>query len=117
MEGLIFDKTEVAKQLNKEFHQSFVSGDPVITSYIDKFYKESGLLIIDFINTGKQEGYVNKNLSTESIIFYFNMFKEAAYNPEIAKDPMELSKDLTTLLFYGLMGNTDKSEGGKLNGD
>lgn len=115
IESIIFDKTKLAGDLNADFIRSFVSNNTEIEKFIDNLYQNQILpLLMDFFREGQEQGYVNPELSTKTILFYFNMFKEALNWPDLLGDESEnaqLSKELTTMFFFGLSGRNSEKKG------
>jgi AcrR family transcriptional regulator len=108
IEQMIFDKSETAKMLNPEFLKSVMSNNEDIQRLIEDFYKNKALPgLMKIIEQGQKEGYVKEGISNEAILFYIHMFKEATNRSEFFSNheqAIQMSKDLTTLFFYGLLG-------------
>lgn len=108
IEQMIFDKSETAKMLNPEFLKTVMSNNEDIQRLIEDFYKNKALPgLMKIIEQGQKEGYVKEGISNDAILFYIHMFKEATNRPEFFSNheqAIKLSKDLTTLFFYGLLG-------------
>lgn len=107
---LIFDKTKELGMLNPDFLISMVSNEPEIQRIIEDFANNKYIpLIMKFIEKGKNEGYINKNISTEAILIYINAFK-AVKTPELMSGQgrnLRLFNELATLFYYGLMGKRE----------
>jgi hypothetical protein len=63
--------------------------------------------LIALIDEGKREGYVDPDLSNESILIFLQMFKENIQKEEVYPHLQKLTEDLTKLFFYGLVGRKD----------
>lgn len=112
IEKFIFEKTADLATINPEFLKLMLSNEPAIRQMIEDFAMNKYMpLLLGFIEKGKKEGYINKNISTETIIIYFNILKEAKYNQTellIGNSQNDrLFKELATLFYYGLMGKPD----------
>ncbi|WP_202077896.1 TetR family transcriptional regulator [Caldalkalibacillus salinus] len=105
---LIFNKTQVARDINEEFYQSlmyeFSSGD-----YIQKIYAQKVLPhFTDLFNEGKEQGYVDRDLSNEAILFYINMLKDAMLQKDVYQKVLPVTEDITKIFFYGIVGKRDE---------
>lgn len=112
LEWIIFDKTEIGRQYNAEFLQTMISNDPelqefVTTIFEDKVYR----LMSDYFQEGKRQGYVNPDLSDETMILYTRIFRLGVTSYpglfEAAGQNENLFSQLSYLYLYGLMGKRD----------
>jgi AcrR family transcriptional regulator len=108
---LILD-TATISGINPDFLNKLVDSNPELEQLIQVFFEERMKYIISFFEEGKQLGYVDPDISTESIMVYLNILQNAAkdlrfYN-ESSKNS-KLGEDLSRLFFYGLlkMPNSD----------
>ncbi|GJM81484.1 hypothetical protein HMSSN139_39800 [Paenibacillus sp. HMSSN-139] len=63
--------------------------------------------MMDFFEGGQREGYINKDVSAETFLLYLNLLNEARTKIDLSMDKeknQRLLKELTSLLFYGLVG-------------
>ncbi|HEX7064049.1 MAG TPA: TetR/AcrR family transcriptional regulator [Bacillales bacterium] len=109
IEKIIFFEMKLAGELNPDFiRSSLVSNNPDIEQFLEDFYENKVLpSLIGFFKEGQEQGYVNKELSTKAILFYFNMFKNTPNWVDLLGDEGEnarLSKELITMFFYGITG-------------
>ncbi|UHA73739.1 TetR/AcrR family transcriptional regulator [Paenibacillus sp. 481] len=106
IETLIFQRNEAAKMFSMSFLEVVLTQyEPLQQYYMELYYQRVVPLLHKLIEQGRQEGALNNNLSTESIMLYISMFKEAATKPEFySRTNPTLLQDLTTLLFYGMVG-------------
>jgi predicted CopG family antitoxin len=108
LEKLITKKTSELAILNQDFVKSMMSEDPVIKQITEDFTKNKFIpMMLELIQKGKAEGYIHHNISDEAILLYINMFRESKNSDPILKmeHNQQLYKDITTLFFYGLIGN------------
>lgn len=108
LEKLITEKTSELAILNQDFVKSMMSEDPVIKQITEDFTKNKFIpMMLELIQKGKTEGYIHHNISDEAILLYINMFRESKNSDSIIKmeHNQQLYKDITTLFFYGLIGN------------
>lgn len=113
LEIIFLDKSEIASQYQGELFQTAASSDPVILQFIESLWqKEFNQLTLDFIEEGKKMGYINEQLSHESILAYLEILRKGMRdNPVLlaskANKP-EFARDLVSLIHYGLVGKVDK---------
>ncbi|CAM3878089.1 TetR/AcrR family transcriptional regulator [Cytobacillus oceanisediminis] len=105
VEKLILD-TATVSGINPDFLNKLVESNPELEQLIQDFFKARMKYIICFFEEGKQLGYVDPDISTESIMVYLNILQNAAkdllfYN-ESSKNS-KLGEDLSRLFFYGLL--------------
>ncbi len=112
LETIVFDKTEIASQFQGELLQSAVRSDHAIQHFIESLWqREINQLTLDFIGEGQRAGHVNKKLSREAILAYFEilrrgMFASSGRVANTARNA-ELARDLVSLIHYGLMGKAE----------
>lgn len=86
------------------FTKKYTSGAP----YFETIMREKIMpRVIALIDEGKREGYVDPDLSNESILIFIQMFKEYLQKEEVYPHVQKLTEDLTKLFFYGLVGRKD----------
>lgn len=62
--------------MNPEFIKLMLSNEPAIRQIVEDFALNKYIpLVLEFIEKGKKEGYINRNISNETILIYFNIFK------------------------------------------
>lgn len=112
IETFISERTSELSAMDPDFLRSMKSDDPIIRQIAEDFTKNKYIpLILKLIEKGREEGYIQHDISNEAILFYINMFREgkrsdALLNFEKSRD---LFKELVTLFFYGIFGKvTDK---------
>src|SRR5690606_11916749 len=81
---------------------------------LTKQYEEKAVLImLDFIDEGKTNHYFDNNLSTDTIMFYLNLFSTQVVHQlqQLEEDETKrrVYKELLSVFFYGITGNRDKS--------
>ena len=86
------------------FLQKYASGN----AFLETFLQEKMMpRMVALIEDGKREGYVDPKLSNESILMFFQMFKEYMQKEEVYPHLQRMTEDLTKLFFYGLVGQKD----------
>jgi AcrR family transcriptional regulator len=77
-----------------------------IKKHIDDFNKKRYPKIVQkFIEKGRREGYIRKEISLEAAMVYLTMYQDVLQRPEMKKRiNSELLKELLDLMIYGLAG-------------
>jgi len=109
MEQILLYKSDMLGQYQGEFMQTIISDDPEIRHIIDSVYlKKIRQMIINFYEEGKRQGYVNPELSTETIMRYMLIVRSGmAAESILSEDPehnRKMMQELTPLFLYGIMG-------------
>jgi AcrR family transcriptional regulator len=109
MEQILLYKSDMLGQYQGEFMQTIISEDPEIRQLVDSDYMvEIRQSIIDFYEEGKRQGYVNPELSTETIMRYMLIVRSGmAAESTLSEDPehnRKMMQELTPLFLYGIMG-------------
>lgn len=106
IEALILEKTKEMNRFNPLFFQELIQDRGEIQQYIQDFSTQKSLpLFIELIDKGKQEGEINPDLSSETILFYIDLLNKGIQeSPDffIVND-YKFSKELVEIFFYGLM--------------
>lgn len=101
-------------QINLEALRALLDTDPEIKNLADDFYKHRYPYIVgQFIEKGRREGYIRRELSIEAATLYLKMYQNVLQQPEMLKNRnKDLWKELCDLMLYGLAGQpiTDKTE-------
>ena len=113
MKQILSFKSDMLGQYQGEFMQKLISEDPEIRHFVDSVYlKEMRQMIIDFYEEGKSQGYVNPELSTETIMRFLLIVRSSmAAESTLSEDPehnRQLMQELTPLFLYGIMGKPGK---------
>lgn len=106
---LIFKEKETAKQLNEDFYNYIMkeySSDPHFSEKI--FVDEALPRFIQLFDEGKNQGYVDPNLSNEAIIFFIQAMNEYMQKEIVYKKMLPLTEDIMNLFFYGLVGKREE---------
>lgn len=109
MEQILLYKSEMLGQYQGELMQTIISEDPEIRQLVDSVYLvEIRHSIIDFYEEGKRQGYVNPELSTDTIMRYFEIVRKGmaaasslSANPEHNR---KLLQELMPVFLYGILG-------------
>ena len=109
MEQILLYKSDMLGQYQGEFMQTIISEDPEIRYIVDSVYlTEIRQMVINFYEEGKRQGYVNPELSTETIMRYVLIVRSGmAAESILSEDPehnRKILQELTPLFLYGIMG-------------
>ncbi|MFZ7104125.1 MAG: TetR/AcrR family transcriptional regulator [Peptococcaceae bacterium] len=109
IETYISEKTSELSAMDPDFLRSMESDDPVIRQITEDFTKNKYIpLLLKLIEKGREEGYIQHDISNEAILIYINMFREGKHSASLLnfEQSRDLFKDLVTLFFYGIFGKT-----------
>jgi AcrR family transcriptional regulator len=109
MEQILLYKSDMLGQYQGELMQTIISEDPEIRHLVDSVYlTEIRQIVINFYEEGKRQGYVNPELSTETIMRYLLIVRSGMAAESILSDDPEhnrkMMQELTPLFLYGIMG-------------
>jgi len=109
MEQILLYKSDMLGQYQGEFMQTIISEDPEIRHIVDSVYlTEIRQMVINFYEEGKRQGYVNPELSTETIMRYMLIVRSGmAAESTLSEDPehnRKMMQELAPLFLYGIMG-------------
>lgn len=107
VETFISERTSELSAMNPDFLKTMKSEDPTIRQIAEDFTNNKYIpLILKLIEKGREEGYIQHNISNEAILIYINMFREGKRSDSLLdlKHSRDLFKELVTLFFYGIFG-------------
>ncbi|MEA3319368.1 MAG: TetR/AcrR family transcriptional regulator [Bacillota bacterium] len=105
---IIFNKKEISKQIHEEFYHFMMKEYASEGNIIEKIYVEKALpYFAKLFEEGKDQGYVDPNLSQEAILFYVQMLKDYMQREEVYQKVLPLTEDITNILFYGIIGKKE----------
>ena len=109
MEQILSYKSDMLGQYQGEFMQTIISEAPEIRHIVDSVYlKEIREMVNNFYEESKKQGYVNPELSTETIMRYMLIVRSGmAAESILSEDPehnRKMMQELTPLFLYGIMG-------------
>ncbi|WP_096153853.1 TetR/AcrR family transcriptional regulator [Bacillus sp. FJAT-45066] len=106
---IIFNKKEAASSIHEELYQYFMKEYKQDVNYIEQIYVQRIFPhIVQLLDEGKEQGYVDPTLSTEAVMFYFQMMKEYMQREDIYTKVLPLTEDITKILFYGISGKGEQ---------
>lgn len=110
MEKMMFETSEFSGMANPDFLKELMSSSPEMKRIVEETYQKYVNVLLQFIDEGKKEGLINKDISNEAFVLYFDILKEASSKIEVTADKdknQRMIKDLVTLVFYGLLGKPE----------
>ncbi|MFC2021942.1 TetR/AcrR family transcriptional regulator [Chloroflexota bacterium] len=113
LEQILLYKSEMFGQYQGELLQTLISEDPEIRQLVDSVSRvEITPYVIEFYEEGKRQGYINPELSTETIMRFSEITRRGmAAESSLSEDPeynRKLLQELIPLYLYGLMGKPGK---------
>ena len=112
LERILLNKTEMIGKYQGELMQVLVSEDREIRQLVESVSRvEITPYIINFYEDGKSQGYVNSELSVETIMHYSEIIRRGmAADSSLSEDPeynRKLMQELTPLFLYGILGKPE----------
>jgi len=109
LEYIIFNKVKSVSDFKGEMFGPVLYNDPDIETYLQDIWRnEINQMMLDFIEEGKQQGFIEKDMRPESILIYFELFRRGIFaDPEKSSAinfTPALVKELNQLFLYGLNG-------------
>ncbi len=105
---IIFNKKEISKQIHEEFYHFMMKEYATEGNIIEEIYVEKALpYFAKLFEEGKEQGYVDPNLSQEAILFYVQMLKDYMQREEVYQKVLPLTEDITNIFFYGIIGKKE----------
>lgn len=92
---------ESANDISEDFYQSQFLKDPIVLEFLEEYKNNKSIpLLMDLIDQGKKEDYIDSELSSEAILLYINSINGALQSNISKKARLDLGK----LFSYGLFG-------------
>ncbi|MFC1931459.1 TetR/AcrR family transcriptional regulator [Chloroflexota bacterium] len=112
MQQILSYKSDMLGQYQGEFMQTIISEDHGIRQLVDSVYlAEIRQVIINFYEEGKRQGYVNPELSTETIMRYSLIVRSGmAAESTLSEDPehnRKMMQELAPIFLYGILGKPE----------
>lgn len=106
LEHTVSMKNDFFDQINLDNFWALFHSNPEIKKLVDEFYqKKYPYLVEKFIEKGRKEGYIRKEISFEAAKIYLTMYLDILQRPDLQKNMnKELIKELLDLMIYGLVG-------------
>ena len=112
MGQILLYKSDMLGRYQGELMQTIISEDPEIRHLVDSVYLvEMRQSIVDFYEEGKRQGDINPDLSTDTIMRYFEMVRKGiAAESVLSEDPEYNRKwlqEMIPLFLYGILGKPE----------
>ena len=102
---ITFSKSDYANQFNSQFFQYFMNDYSNGKSYVEEIYTREAIpRMIALFDEGKEQGFIDQNMSNEAILVYMQMFKDYLQQKDVSLTVLPMTEDLITLFFYGIVG-------------
>lgn len=107
LKNAISMKDDLIDKINLE-----LLADPEIKKLMDDFYNRRYTEIVSlFIEKGRKEGYIRRDLSIEAAMLYLGMYQNVIQQPEmLINRNKNLVKEVFDLMLYGLAGQSITDE-------
>lgn len=91
---------------NLEFLKIFIEESDDAKKVVNEIFNKRYLDLLDkFIEKGRREGFIKRNISTKTMMYYLRMYQELFQDPTIINaENQELLGELYDLMLYGLVG-------------
>lgn len=104
LEKMISTSIEIANNLSDEYDQPEFGKDPAVLKFLKEYGENKTIpILMALVEQGKQEGFLDSELSSEAILMYINSISEVLQSNISKKTKIDLGK----LFFYGLFGEKD----------
>jgi len=102
---IVFDNIENVNYLEQDLLKT-VMEHPMIREEIEEFYQTKTIPFFNkLIQEGKRTDSINADISSEAVLLYLQIFKEAITRPGFLTQASPTTlKDLNSLLYFGLLG-------------
>ncbi|PWU66911.1 TetR/AcrR family transcriptional regulator [Gracilibacillus dipsosauri] len=101
----IFHKAELSEQIHEEVYEYLLNDLHGAPSFLEKIYQEKSIPFFhQLIQLGKKDGYINEQISEESIMMHIQMYKNFLQQKNIGNKILPYTEDIMNLFFYGIMG-------------
>jgi len=110
MELIIQGKSSVVTQTGLSNFGEKALGDKILQQIFQEAVRERAVAIYrNFIETGKTEGYIDKDIPTEAIMLYFMTSMSIFQQSEYMTKPGEYKMGMVKLFLYGIIGKQPKA--------
>lgn len=93
---------DAANNIDDNVYQPEFLKDASVQKFLEEYKQEKAMpILMKLIEQGKSEGYLDPNISSESILLYINSLNDILQSNINKKTRMDLGK----LFFYGLFGD------------
>ncbi len=104
---IMLDKMAMANDYDQELIEKYAFGSPELAEFINKVYEgDIKKIQVEMLKEGKEQGYIDKNLSNEAIFLYLDMVRKGTdayvYLYKNPKKNIRMLRELNNLIFYGI---------------
>ncbi len=114
LEQLIMLKLKAAENMSMEFIRDLYSADiKVVREMVDQMLNRSAKLTEIFIELGKKEGSIRKDMPNEFILFQLNQIVEMMRNDKLFSmfdNSKTLTRTILDYFFYGIMNPPENAK-------
>lgn len=96
---------------NLEFLKVFIDESSDAEKVVNEIFNKRYLDLLDtFIEKGRREGFIKRNISNKAMMYYLRMYQELVQDPTVINtENQELIGELYDLMLYGLVGTPIKN--------
>ena len=114
LKQIILYKSDLLGQYQGDFMKMVISEDPEILQFMNTVYMTEIMpMVTAFYDDGKRQGYINPELSTETIMLYFDIMRKGMSSAGLSDNPeqnLKMLQEMTSLFLYGLMGKPEPED-------
>ena len=105
-------KNEFFDQIDLNSFWALINANPEVKKVVDGFNKTRYPYIVSkFLEKGRREGYIRKEISLEAAMIYLTMYQEVLIESEMQKKANnKIIKELVDLMLYGRAGTAIEDE-------
>lgn len=91
---------------NLELLEKFIQESDEVNQLVNEVFEERYPVLLEvFIEKGRNEGFIQRKISTKAMMVYLRMYQNILKNTDLVKaENQELLTELYDLLLYGLIG-------------
>lgn len=106
LEQAIKNQNLFINSTNLEFLKIFIEESNDADEVIDEIFNKRYLDLLDqFIEKGRREGFINRDISTKAMMYYLKMYQELIQDPNLINaESQGLIEELYNFMLYGLVG-------------
>ncbi|GIQ68847.1 TetR family transcriptional regulator [Xylanibacillus composti] len=105
---LIFRKKEAAQEMHEDLYLYIMREYTTSPGHLREIFQEKTLPnLFSLFNQGKEQGYVDPNLSNEAILFFMHALYEYLQREEVYSNVLPMTEDIMKLIFYGIAGKRE----------
>jgi AcrR family transcriptional regulator len=106
-------KSDMMGRYQGELLRTIASEDPVIRQHVEAVYRTEIIpYMIEFWEEGKRQGYLNPDISTETIMRYSELVRNGLAAESVLSDDPDHNRrwleEMAPIFLYGIRGRPDK---------